>query len=65
MSQKISAQVAALKEAADYLMGRSDSPTVRGLPATASIFWGLWWGVLLAVALVFCGQSSKFIYIDF
>ncbi len=26
---------------------------------------GLWWGFLAAVILLFCGQRSKFIYIDF
>jgi hypothetical protein len=26
---------------------------------------GLWWGVLLGIIILFCGQTSKFIYIDF
>jgi hypothetical protein len=26
---------------------------------------GLWWGALLVVILIFGGQTSKFIYIDF
>src|SRR5207237_305701 len=37
-----------------------------GFPVSIwSPLWGLWWGVLLCVILLFCGQSSKFIYIDF
>jgi len=32
-----------------------------------SIPWwlGLWWGLLLGGILLFCGQTSKFIYVDF
>jgi hypothetical protein len=26
---------------------------------------GLWWGFLLVIILIFGGQTSKFIYIDF
>jgi hypothetical protein len=26
---------------------------------------GLWWGLLLGGIILFCGQTSKFIYIDF
>jgi hypothetical protein len=26
---------------------------------------GLWWGLLLVIILIFGGQNSKFIYIDF
>jgi hypothetical protein len=26
---------------------------------------GLWWGILLGAVIIFCGQTSKFIYIDF
>jgi len=26
---------------------------------------GLWWGFLAGAILLFCGQTSKFIYIDF
>ena len=33
----------------------------------ASTWWfrGLWWGILTGIILLFCGQTSKFIYIDF
>ncbi len=26
---------------------------------------GLWWGIMVLIILIFSGQSSKFIYIDF
>ena len=29
------------------------------------IWRGLWWGVLAGLILLFSGQTSKFIYIDF
>lgn len=54
-----------LKHAAEYLGGERDVPP-PGLPlAPDSPLWGLWWGVLSAAILLFCGQSTKFIYIDF
>ena len=43
----------------------------RELPAdsTASRYapWlrGFWWGLLAGAIILFCGQTSKFIYIDF
>lgn len=49
----------------DYLSGRADAPPSRLGLRPQSIFWGIWWGLLLGVVLIFCGQSSKFIYIDF
>jgi len=50
----------------EYLGGSQDEPP-PGFPVSLSnaVFWGLWWGVLTVVILVFSGQSSKFIYIDF
>jgi hypothetical protein len=29
------------------------------------VWHGIWWGVLAALILLFSGQTSKFIYIDF
>lgn len=54
-----------LKHAAEYLGGeRDDCPA--GLPlALGSPLWGLWWGALAGMIALFCGQSTKFIYIDF
>ena len=54
-----------LKHAAEYLGGCQDLPP-RFLPLSlASPWWGLWWSVLAVLIALFCGQSSKFIYIDF
>jgi len=55
-----------LKALLDYLSGVNDSPP-EGAPAvlTHPIFRGLWWGLLLILIAIFCGQTSKFIYIDF
>jgi hypothetical protein len=54
-----------IKHLLEYIGGEVDAPppglSVR-LPAWA---WGLWWGALLIIIMIFCGQSSKFIYIDF
>jgi hypothetical protein len=32
---------------------------------STSVFRGIWWGLLLVVVMLFSGQTSKFIYIDF
>ena len=54
-----------VKHACEYLGGGRDAPPA-GLPLSpGSPLWGLWWGVLTALIVMFCGQSSKFIYIDF
>jgi hypothetical protein len=55
-----------IKHFLEYLGGSQDDPP-PGFPVLLSNawFWGLWWGVLIVVILVFSGQSSKFIYIDF
>ena len=54
-----------LKQACEYLGGEKDTPPAGIRVDLQSPFWGLWWGVLACVILAFCGQSSKFIYIDF
>ena len=54
-----------LKCALEYLGGAQDGCATL-LPRLGNwAFWGLWWGALSALIYVFCGQSSKFIYIDF
>ena len=51
--------------------GATTSETPEDLPIAAttltSAWWfrGLWWGILAGAILLFCGQTSKFIYIDF
>ncbi len=53
------------KEAFEYLGGARDVPPAGwNLPLT-SAWWGVWWAILLSLILVFSGQTSKFIYIDF
>ena len=54
-----------LKALIEYLGGLGDNAPVR-LPAwLAPWLWGLWWAMLAFMVIVFCGQTSKFIYIDF
>jgi hypothetical protein len=53
------------KQLADYLAGAEDNPPPGlRLPPT-SWLWGLWWGVLAMLIILFSGQATKFIYIDF
>ena len=54
-----------LTELLEYLGGSRDNPPAGFLSVANPLFWGVWWGVLCLVIYVFCGQSSKFIYIDF
>jgi hypothetical protein len=54
-----------IKAAFDYLGASRETPPA-GFSFLASPLWlGLWWGLLLGLILLFCGQTSKFIYIDF
>jgi hypothetical protein len=54
-----------LKDFCDYLGGSREKPPV-GFAFLASPWWlGIWWGLLAGLILLFCGQTSKFIYIDF
>ena len=54
-----------LKDVCDYLAGSIEQPPA-GFRFLASPWWsGIWWGILAALILLFCGQTSKFIYIDF
>jgi hypothetical protein len=49
----------------DYIGGSREEPPA-GIPFLGSPLWfGLWWGLLIGLILLFCGQTSKFIYIDF
>lgn len=47
----------------EYLNGVHDEPPL-GM-RFGPVFWGLWWGVLVGLIVVFSGQTSQFIYIDF
>jgi hypothetical protein len=55
----------ALRDMARYMAGHSETPPGRFPWSPYSVLWGVWWAILLAIIFVFCGQSSKFIYIDF
>jgi hypothetical protein len=53
------------KSLCDYL-GGSREQLPPGLRIPVPGWWrGIWWGVLAIAILLFCGQTSKFIYIDF
>jgi hypothetical protein len=55
-----------IKEGIEYLGGQIDTPPKSlSFLRVESLFWGLWWILLGTFICVFCGQSSKFIYIDF
>jgi hypothetical protein len=49
----------------EYMGGaRDEGPPGLKMPV-ASPLWGVLWVFLLTLILIFGGQSSKFIYIDF
>ena len=55
-----------MQQMLEYLGGARDEPPA-GFPVAPGDwwFWALWWGLMALAILVFSGQSSKFIYIDF
>jgi hypothetical protein len=54
-----------LKHLLEYLGGELDTPP-PGFPiGLNSVWWGIWWGLLACAIAICCGQTSKFIYIDF
>ena len=64
---RISSLLTWLKNFFDYL-GRKlsrEEPPPGAACLTSSLWLGLWWGLLIGLILLFCGQTSKFIYIDF
>ena len=62
---RISAIFSWIKNFFDYLGASREEPP-PGATFLASPLWlGIWWGVLIGLILLFCGQTSKFIYIDF
>ena len=53
------------KQLIEFIGGATDVPP-RGVPIRAGqLWWGVLWGGLAYLITIFCGQSSKFIYIDF
>ena len=53
------------KHVLEYLAGERDTPPDGFALPLNSIWWGILWGLLLCLITLFCGQGSKFIYIDF
>jgi len=50
----------------EYLGGAHDEiPEPQARFLRTSLWRGLWWGILVGAIVMFCGQTSKFIYIDF
>lgn len=54
-----------IKTLCEYLEGFGDEPPVRVPAWLAACLWGVWWVVLAVLIVLFCGQTSKFLYIDF
>jgi hypothetical protein len=54
-----------LKLVMDYLGGAEDEPPSGFSFDLGSWMWGVWWAALTLVIALFCGQTSRFIYIDF
>jgi hypothetical protein len=62
---KISSRLSSIKNLFDYLGGSREAPPLGAAYLTSPLWLGIWWGVLIGLILLFCGQTSKFIYIDF
>ena len=54
-----------IKNFFDYLGGSREEPPPGAAFLASPIWVGIWWGLLIGLILLFCGQTSKFIYIDF
>lgn len=62
---QIACKLAWIKNFFDYLSASREEPP-PGAEFLASPIWlGIGWGILIGLILLFCGQTSKFIYIDF
>ena len=55
--------VKAVLEYAGGVIAEPPFPAVAGMKG--SLWWGLWWAILIVLIVTFSGQTSKFIYIDF
>jgi hypothetical protein len=53
------------REFCEFLEGAREDPPPSLAFLSSGWFRGLWWGLLIALILLFSGQTSKFIYIDF
>jgi len=59
------AALAWVKHFFDYLGASREEPPPGAAFLASPVWCGIWWGVLIGLILLFCGQTSKFIYIDF
>jgi len=63
--RSLEATLAWIKHFFDYLGASREEPP-PGAGFLASPIWlGIWWGLMIGLILLFCGQTSKFIYMDF
>jgi hypothetical protein len=53
------------KTLCEFLQGSTETPPPSLRNLWSPMWRGIWWGLLAGAILLFCGQSSKFIYIDF
>jgi hypothetical protein len=53
------------KAVCEFVEGCTDEPPPGLEKVSAAWVRGLWWGLLLLIILLFSGQTSKFIYVDF
>ncbi len=49
----------------EYLEGMREDPPPGCKLLDSPVLRACWWGILVGAILLFCGQTSKFIYIDF
>jgi hypothetical protein len=54
-----------IKTVCEFLQGCGTPPPADTKHLDHAWLRGLWWGALLGAVLLFCGQTSRFIYIDF
>ncbi|MBC8137722.1 MAG: hypothetical protein H8F28_17720 [Fibrella sp.] len=54
-----------MRNIVDYLTGATDVAPSGFKVSLSSPLWGVYWAFLILLILIFSGQSSKFIYIDF
>jgi hypothetical protein len=62
---QISSTLAWIKHFFDYLGASREEPPPGAAFLASPIWLGIWWGLMIGLILLFCGQTSKFIYIDF
>ena len=62
---KIASVLSWTKDFFDYLGGSREEPPPGASLLGSPLWLGIWWGLLIGLILLFCGQTSKFIYIDF